>query len=725
MSILMSRPREFRKFVPLTKVEELPDGSVNVYGVVTAEVLDKDREICDYVSTKPHYQKWSDDLSKASNGRNLGNLREMHGLSAIGAGKQLDFDDAAKVIKMGFKVVDDRAVKKVREAVYTGFSQGGAYQKTWKDKEGVTHYTARPTEISLVDNPCLISATFEFVRADGTSEMRKFVLPPAEPDIRSDKLLTVDEIHELAKAKRMKQEQEQKEKEEADAAKEPEVAPAEEQPEPEEPEEEEEPEAAEAEESEEEKETDEEEDVDSDVLKAAMIAYLDEIEKGDTPGHPFRGNQYTTDRVSALLDVHPEHHQAVVSITRSSGEQKRLQGPVRDISSRLREIGAKDRGTRAQIDSVRGGSPPPRPIGEQGGLWAPASRGQETPFKTRTGRRLQYMFNRETRQHAYYDVDQDRILDDREAEEARGLAASSMPADLLKSIDEYIGQWIPEEVTHSTTAPCRDEDGMVKNAAVEADNALKGVIVMADEKADLQKAASAKGHLGMMREASKAFHEKCAKVSDGLAEHHTKLSKLHQARTAEVTDHFTKLHKILGTEEIENLADEKPEAINPEAGGTKDVSGVTAKVEKVEVEKVGVEKAAPVIDQAALIAELKKTMTAEFDQLLKGVLIGIIGEEKAKLALAEADEPVTKATPGIGDRSALSVGAGPVLRVMPVRKTDDAPTTGLDKPEVKEEPADIQKALSGDSAEALKLMKSSKASQVPTTLVGLVGGMGR
>jgi len=73
--------------------------------------------------------------------------------------------------------VDDNEWKKVLEGVYTGFSVGGSYGAKWPDPvlEGVTRYEAKPVEISLVDVPCMPGAMFEIVKADGASEMRKFV----------------------------------------------------------------------------------------------------------------------------------------------------------------------------------------------------------------------------------------------------------------------------------------------------------------------------------------------------------------------------------------------------------------------------------------------------------------------------------------------------------------------------------------------------------------------
>lgn len=47
--------------------------------------------------------------------------------------------------------------------------------------------------------------------------------------------------------------------------------------------------------------------------------------------------------------------------------------------------------------------------------WVPACGGTETPFKTRSGRVLLYMWNRTTGEHAYYDVEQDIFLTSEEA----------------------------------------------------------------------------------------------------------------------------------------------------------------------------------------------------------------------------------------------------------------------------------------------------------------------
>ena len=53
--------------------------------------------------------------------------------------------------------------------------------------------------------------------------------------------------------------------------------------------------------------------------------------------------------------------------------------------------------------------------------WVPACEGTEVPFKSRSGKRLQYVWQPSTGQHAYLDLDSDIILSDEEAETCLGL----------------------------------------------------------------------------------------------------------------------------------------------------------------------------------------------------------------------------------------------------------------------------------------------------------------
>jgi hypothetical protein len=157
-------------FAQIAKIDESKHED---WGVATAEVVDKEGEIFDYQSSKPYFKTWSDEIAKATDGKSLGNVREMHEPSAVGKLVAISFDDDLKQIRVGARIVDSVAWQKCMLGVYTGFSIGGAYVQSWKDGEYV-RFTANPVEISVVDNPCVPGAHFTAVKADGTCEVRKF-----------------------------------------------------------------------------------------------------------------------------------------------------------------------------------------------------------------------------------------------------------------------------------------------------------------------------------------------------------------------------------------------------------------------------------------------------------------------------------------------------------------------------------------------------------------------
>src|SRR6476469_7565494 len=157
-------------FAQIAKIDE---SKHEVWGVATAEVVDKEGEIFDYESSKPYFKSWSDEIAKATDGKSLGNVREMHEPSAVGKLVAISFDDDLKQIRVGARIVDSVAWQKCMLGVYTGFSIGGAYVQSWKDGEYV-RFTANTVEISVVANPCVPGAHFTAVKADGTCEVRKF-----------------------------------------------------------------------------------------------------------------------------------------------------------------------------------------------------------------------------------------------------------------------------------------------------------------------------------------------------------------------------------------------------------------------------------------------------------------------------------------------------------------------------------------------------------------------
>jgi hypothetical protein len=160
-------------FARITKVDE---ATGLVYGRAVQEVVDRSGEIFDYDSSKPNFEKWSTDLAKATDGKSVGNVRAMHGKVAAGKLNEITFNDAEKAVDVVAEVVDPVEREKCLKGVYTGFSIGGSYAAKWPDEvnKGVTRYTANPTEISLVDMPCVPTANFTVVKADGAEELRKF-----------------------------------------------------------------------------------------------------------------------------------------------------------------------------------------------------------------------------------------------------------------------------------------------------------------------------------------------------------------------------------------------------------------------------------------------------------------------------------------------------------------------------------------------------------------------
>lgn len=187
---------ELRLFLPIRKIDE---SQRLVYGTLTAEVPDKAGEIFDYSSGKPAVKAWSDEIHEASGGKSKGNVRAMHGKTAAGKFTDIVFDDEKKRIEGAAKIIDDDEWQKVVEGVYTGFSIGGSYTKRWQDKDNPSlwRFTPELTEISLVDNPCVPTATFEYIKADGSREMRKFT-PSHKEDSMDPKLLKAAQDAEAA-----------------------------------------------------------------------------------------------------------------------------------------------------------------------------------------------------------------------------------------------------------------------------------------------------------------------------------------------------------------------------------------------------------------------------------------------------------------------------------------------------------------------------------------------
>lgn len=168
---------------PFAKVEETKDGGREVWGFATLERVDKSGEIADFDSTVKSFEKWSNEISERTGGKNLGNVRVMH--EKIAAGKTIHWEPAEKTIKKddgseeiikGIYVgayippTKPEVIKDVDEGILSAFSIGGSYAKRWYDNTSKAfRYTPTIAEYSLVDNPCVEGADIDQViaKSDG------------------------------------------------------------------------------------------------------------------------------------------------------------------------------------------------------------------------------------------------------------------------------------------------------------------------------------------------------------------------------------------------------------------------------------------------------------------------------------------------------------------------------------------------------------------------------
>ena len=165
------------KYFPIVKVDE---SAHMVWGIVTSETPDSDEEICDYPAAKAAIKAWSDDqLAKttaAGQDPSLGNMRVMHQLQIGGKAVKIEYRDDQKQVWVGSEPVNEEVWHLLKGGFLTGHSIGGSYD--WKRTEGkFVRYAPTIGEISYVDKGANPDASFAYVKADGVTELRKFVAP--------------------------------------------------------------------------------------------------------------------------------------------------------------------------------------------------------------------------------------------------------------------------------------------------------------------------------------------------------------------------------------------------------------------------------------------------------------------------------------------------------------------------------------------------------------------
>ena len=177
------------------KVEEGPNGLAVAYGLCTSEAVDCDNERCNYDGTKPYYQKWSgnaiDTTVAAGQEVSCGNIRIMHTTEVGGKAVAINFDDTRKQVWIKTEAKDEAISDQLRRGIYKSFSQGGKYVRRWcgtcdtdvvernycptcKKNIPVVDYIASISEVSYVDLGANPEANFVYVKADGSTELRKF-----------------------------------------------------------------------------------------------------------------------------------------------------------------------------------------------------------------------------------------------------------------------------------------------------------------------------------------------------------------------------------------------------------------------------------------------------------------------------------------------------------------------------------------------------------------------
>lgn len=138
---------EYSIFYPISKVD---NEQRMVWGLASTPEKDTQGDIIPVEAIKnalPEYLKYP-------------TIREMH--QPIAAGKTIYTDISDEGLRIGAKIVDDNAWKKVKEGVYAGFSIGGSIL----ERDGDVIKALDLAEISLVDSPANKGARIEVFKAD-------------------------------------------------------------------------------------------------------------------------------------------------------------------------------------------------------------------------------------------------------------------------------------------------------------------------------------------------------------------------------------------------------------------------------------------------------------------------------------------------------------------------------------------------------------------------------
>ena len=167
-------------------IEKVDEARREVWGIATAEVPDKQRDIVDFDASVRAFRAWG------------GNVREQHNkLKTVGKAIAIEPLPDQKAIRVGVflsrSADGEDAWTKVREGILTGFSIGGTVKSQRPEIVKSEGFNSLPQtynritgydlgELSLVDNPACPVAKFDLVKASAGGQLHATAILAKDDD---------------------------------------------------------------------------------------------------------------------------------------------------------------------------------------------------------------------------------------------------------------------------------------------------------------------------------------------------------------------------------------------------------------------------------------------------------------------------------------------------------------------------------------------------------------
>ena len=167
-------------------IEKVDEARREVWGIATAEVPDKQRDIVDFDASVRAFRAWG------------GNVREQHNkLKTVGKAIAIEPLPDQKAIRVGVflsrSADGEDAWTKVREGILTGFSIGGTVKSQRPEIVKSGGFNSLPQtynritgydlgELSLVDNPACPVAKFDLVKANAGGQLHATAILAKDDD---------------------------------------------------------------------------------------------------------------------------------------------------------------------------------------------------------------------------------------------------------------------------------------------------------------------------------------------------------------------------------------------------------------------------------------------------------------------------------------------------------------------------------------------------------------